>query len=405
MARVRRINHFKRGNAEGLDGFLGGYDRVDDGAFALCDTYKGNLSFLYVVGENGSGKTSYIAIVKQISNGNILMPEYLTKEINFSRFSFINYYIPPQLFSDCQNIYDLIKLINTHLESDEKNPIKRAIGLIKKITVGTPSTSPVNATVEISTSSSRTSADVELLITLLKNKLNKEVYPGNNSGVLIILDNIDTIINKLPFASFIKQLNELLVFNKIGNVMFLLTSSNVAYEKLISQESSFSTLFKKCTLNRFNEEELQKFISDNFQKSSLTIELDIINKIISITDCNIRELLEICSNLVEDVQGNKITFEEYSNTLKKIVNEKSKSLIECVNYSINKKILLNLLKDNESASFSKIRKSLTENTMTIINSISNLQEKGIITEIEQKYKIRNKLMYDCLVKLKQNGHL
>ena len=405
MARVRRLNHFNKVSIEGLKRFLGGYDRVDDGAFALVETYKGELSYLYVVGENGAGKTSYATIIKQIANGSIPVPEYLATEIDFTRFSFINYYIPPELFSYCNNIYDIVKLINAHLEADEKGPVKMASRYIRKISAGTPSISPVAVNVEFGATSSETKMDVELLINLLKGKLNKEVYSGNKSGILIILDNIDNIINNLPFAKFIKQLNEILVYNEISNVMFLLTSSIVGYEKLLAQESSFSTLFKKCTLDKFKDEELRQFISSNFTQSSIEINIDIINNIILITDSNIREIHEICYNLVESVQGNEIDMEEYTKILGLLVNQKSKGLIEYVHIIINKSILLLLLNANESMNFSQIHEAVNENDVIIIDAIRSLQEKGIITEDEQKYKIRNKLMLNCLINLKQNGHL
>ena len=104
-------------------------------------------------------------------------------------------------------------------------------------------------------------------------------------GILVVVDELDRISDKLQIGSFFKSLFEKLNLDSYKRIMFLLCGLNKAYEDLVEQHESLNRAFRFIELGYMTNKESKEIILKALVKASPKVEIDgsILEKIAHIT--------------------------------------------------------------------------------------------------------------------------
>lgn len=405
MARVKRINGFSLKSIDELYKYVDESSNIEKGIDSLIDTLNGNITFLHIKGEKSSGKTSYASILNGISKGNIELPHEVEESLGYSRLSFLSYYISPDIFSNIKSSSDILPIINLKLVLSQQGVFKKALKKIHKVSIPLP-WGTVGVDKNLNPPEEK-QIEIEYFIKLIRDILNKKIYPGVNSGILIILDNLDEIIYKFNMSKFIKQLNDVLLSSDLEHLMFVLISSTSASEHFISRESSLASILKIIHLKTINEDLLYRFIDDNLKKSNLEIEDGVIARAINDTEGNINYLQKIFYRLVDNSKIDKITNENYLKEREKIYEEEFIVFKGIINEltDIHKLIISEMISSGISKSILELKDDIERKTVDIISAVEDLIKKNILIKDDEVFRISNKVVLNSFVKLKEQGFI
>ncbi|MPM19795.1 hypothetical protein SDC9_66221 [bioreactor metagenome] len=223
----------------------------------LFQSQKGNISHMFIYGEEGVGKTSLFNYIKFIVSESKDIYGFNAEEYFGGRL----YYTIAET-----NVFErktLDESINPLLINLEENFKRQRIKLSNiKFSLEWPLPYFIKGKFETTISNDKINIPLDVLEQLSSTleKSSEVALESGISGILLVIDNIDFLVKDFNIGQFFKVLSERLI-NRNSNVVITFIGSEHALEKMIEQEPSVSGILDKIKVNNFNISEITRCLN------------------------------------------------------------------------------------------------------------------------------------------------
>jgi len=235
-------------------------------------------------------------------------------------------------------------------------------------------------------------------------------------GILIVVDELDRISDKLQIGSFFKSLFEKLNLDSYKRIMFLLCGLNKAYENLVEQHESLNRAFRLIELGYMSDKELKEIILKALDRINpkVSIDIKVLDKIAHITGGMPYFVQQVGYSIFNADTDNFIDEEDYAKGLGigKYINVKDSALEQLARKRFNK-IYIDEFKSNAYREVLKIMASCSIEIVTkefikerfkgketkLTNAINALRERNAIKSVrgtKGKYELASRLFKEYL---------
>lgn len=117
---------------------------------------------------------------------------------------------------------------------------------------------------------------------LLKKISDKLSY--THSGILIIIDELDRVVDKINFGSFFKALTEKLADDGATNVSIILVGINGTMATMEKQHESVRRIFHEVEIPLLENQERKNIVTKALDEVDTTVDEDVLNQVSKISD-------------------------------------------------------------------------------------------------------------------------
>ena len=373
-----RESPFQPGIPVSPDKFMGRKKTIEHILRHVTPAIKGQTQHFFLTGKRRMGKTSLTDFVKDyvdysknmigvyVSNKGNNSIEILTKEIIEALIN----ELPPYSRMD-----KIKKWFGNHIESIELNGTKITFEVDKKMMKNFKNYFP------------------DHILEIYKN------FP-QDSGILIIIDDINGLSKTREFADWYKKLADTLAVSNhyYLPVYFLLAGYPEKFEELVIHEESFGSIFDYDFIDCLSDEEVIEFFKNTFNQVNIEISDEAL-EIMTLFSSGVPLMMQqIGDSIFWICQDNYITKEDAINGIIDAANmigtRQIKPILKRVRIKKYGKIL-NFLADNNLLSFNRlhIKENMDIDENSLDEFLSNMVDVGIFEFKEDKYQFANKLYY------------
>lgn len=346
----------------------------------LESTMKGNISNIFIVGGNKTGKTSFMNLIK------ILCGEETEETINFYKdildceymdFDFETYYV------DCTKIRTISEMTNSLLEKCKKtffSDVKVAFTARIK-----------NLGADIQGNIKSEIYEEQFLKDKLENLIKK-----SNIATIFLFDNIFNFFQSNGNANIIKSIIETLTIKKNKNFLFVFSCTNSQY-RLIKDKININHMLIK--IDTLDKNIVKKSIHDMVDKESVNIshgKLDEIIKKFNYDIIKINDFLKRFDDKCEDSNTDD-TIKNTYNDMKIHFSDIYGKTVQEFDYK-QKNIVKKLLNESYIMRQGEVKSILGCNDINLVKPVIYMMEDKGIIEVCNEYsiKIKSDFIRECI---------
>lgn len=183
---------------------------------ALYQTIHKKPKHVFVSGERGIGKSSYVKQIKLIANGDMTLIDKVGIDRSNIDFNFI---ISKHICLETNSLEEIVDSLTENLKYKLRMLLDlndKGFNVDLEFNLGI-----VKTTFKAESEAEHISLDIiNKFANLLKRVSDK--IANNRSGILIVIDELDRVVDKINFGSFFKALTEKLVDEGATNISIIL---------------------------------------------------------------------------------------------------------------------------------------------------------------------------------------
>lgn len=204
---------------------------------ALYQTIHKKPKHVFVSGERGIGKSSYVKQIKLIANGDMTLIDKVGIDRSNIDFNFI---ISKHICLETNSLEEIVDSLTENLKYKLRMLLDlndKGFNVDLEFNLGI-----VKTTFKAESEAEHISLDIiNKFANLLKRVSDK--IANNRSGILIVIDELDRVVDKINFGSFFKALTEKLVDEGATNISIILVWINGAMGIMEKQHASIKKSF------------------------------------------------------------------------------------------------------------------------------------------------------------------
>lgn len=365
--------------------------------YALYQIGQRNAKHMIVTGPRGIGKSSFINQIESLTRSRSSILRQLN--IDAGEFGF-RFAVIKHIAMKGESTEKIVTSLMNYMKMESKGVFEARIGSIlekwkPKFTI------PVVGDIELQPQNTRDSSVLSTDFIDAVRNLWKAVR-DTKDGIVIIVDEVDTVAEDTNIASFLKVLSELLVSSDLDRVALYLGGITDAMEKLKADHESIGRIFETVELNPMRPEESREVITKTLQSgvesSQVTVSERAMKQIIQIADGFPAIVHQLCFHAYRYDGDNRIDEEDLRKALVDVVtrvrrDELDKSLSRA-GEGYARKILFAMANDNRlNVPLADIAAKLRKPSNEVSSPITKLVRDEKVVRIERGlYKIKDPLL-------------
>lgn len=358
---------------------------------ALFQVGYGNPRYMIVTGPRGIGKSSFINQIDSLANDSLRILnelEIAEPEFGFRFAIFKHIAVKNQTTEDI--VISLIRQMRTETKSDLGSKIDALLEKWRP-TFKIPAIGEIQYQPLSSQLNSELCADFVDTVGSLWKDINQ-----NTDGIVIIIDEVDTVAKETSISSFLKTTTEVLLNSNLQNVVFCLGGITDAMDKLREDHPSIERVFERIELNPLKTNESEDVISKallSTDESSLVTIADIAMKqIVSLAGGFPAVIHQFCYHAYRHDTDGTIDADDLNKAFKDVVTrikrqELDESLRDAGRGYARQILFVMARSDKLEVRLADIAKKLNKTTNEISSPITKLVRNGKVDRIERGWYI------------------
>lgn len=360
---------------------------------SLYQTGYGKPKHVFVSGERGIGKSSYVKQIELIASGDTTLLDKVgidKEEINF------NFLIGKHICLESNSLEEIVDSIIENL----KNKISMLPELKDKgLDIGLElNLGILKTTIKATSDAEHISPDIiNKFSNLLKRVLDKISY--KYSGILLIVDELDRVADKINFGSFFKALTEKLVDDGANNISIILVGINGSMGTLEKQHASIRRVFHEIEIPLLQESERKNIVTSALNEVNTTVDEDVLNQVSKVSDGFPAPIHIVGESMYEADNDAHIDMRDYENGLSNVVKYIKKSELDDklkgAGWGKTPQILkIMAMYEKDEVPISYINEQLgVEHAKQYSSNLNSLLKSELIVKIDRGlYKIKDQLL-------------
>jgi len=380
-----------------FDLFAGRSDELKVLIDALYQIEHGNPKHTIVTGPRGIGKSSFINQIQSLTKNR--SPILRELDIHAGEFGF-RFAVYQHIAMKNQTTESIVTSLIMKMRKDTKGDLQSWFGSIlekwkpkfKIPAVGEIEYQPHNV--------QDTSAISTDFIEAIRN-LWKEIKDSKD-GIVIIIDEVDTVAADTDIASFLKTLTELMLNSGLDKVALYLGGITDAIEKLKGDHASIGRVFETVELSPMNHEEsrevITKTLASGVETSQVEITPSAIERVVEIAEGFPAVIHQLCYHAYRFDDDNSIDENDVQLALHDVVTrvrreELDKSLSRAGTGYARKILFVMANDDRHNVPLADIAKRLSKPTNEVSSPITKLVRDEKVVRVERAlYRIKDPLL-------------
>lgn len=360
---------------------------------SLYQTGYGKPKHVFVSGERGIGKSSYVKQIELIATGDTTLLDKVgidTKDISF------NFLIGKHICLESNSLEEIVDSIIGNL----KNKISMLPELKDKgfdvdleFNLGI-----IKTTFKASSDAEHISPDIINKFSNLLKKISNKIS-HSHSGILLIIDELDRVVDKINFGSFFKALTEKLIDDGANNISIVLVGINGAMGILEKQHASIRRVFHEIEIPLLQEVERKNIVKSALNEVNTTVDEDVLNQVSKVSDGFPAPIHIVGESMYDADMDSHIDMTDYeaglSNVVKYIKKSELDDKLKGAGWGKTPQILkIMAMYEKDEVPISYINEQLgVDHAKQYSSNISSLLKSELIIKIERGlYKIKDQLL-------------
>ena len=395
----RKTNPFRPDKpVNSFDLFAGRSEELQVLVDSLFQTGNGNPRHMIISGPRGIGKSSFINQIQSLTEDSHAILRELGEDVGEFGFRFTVFKHTAMKNQSAENIItSLIHKMKEETKGDLRtrlNSILKKLKLKFKIPV-------VGGEIEYQSPNIQNTSEISAdFVETIKNLWH--AVKENKDGIVIIIDEVDTVATDTNISSFLKITTEILINSGLDRIVLYLGGITDAIDKLKKDHASIGRVFETIELSPMQPEEsrqvITKTLSSGIESSQVIIAEPVTKQVVEIADGFPAIIHQLCYHAYRYDDDNKIDEDDLSKALKDVVTrirgeELDKSLsVAGTGYA--RKILFVMANDGRvNVPLADIAKKLNKPTSGISSPITKLVRDEKVVRIDRGlYKIKDPLL-------------
>lgn len=380
-----------------FDLFAGRSDKLKVLIDALYQIGQGNPKHIIVTGPRGIGKSSFINQIQSLTRNR----SAILRELNIDAGEFgFQFAVFKHIAMKNQSTENIITSLIRQMKEETKGDLRARLNSILekwKPKFKIPAVGEVEYQSLNIQNTSEISADFIKTITDLWQAIKE-----NKDGIVIIIDEVDTVATDTNISSFLKITTEILINSGLDRISLYLGGITDAIDKLKENHSSIGRVFETIELSPMQPEESQQVITktlkSGIESSQVIIADPVMKQVVEIADGFPAIIHQLCYHAYRHDDDSKIDEDDLGKALIDVVTrirreELDKSLsVAGTGYA--RKILFVMANDDRvNVPLADIAEKLNKPTSGISSPITKLVRDEKVVRIDRGlYKIKDPLL-------------
>lgn len=360
---------------------------------ALYQTMHKKPKHVFVSGERGIGKSSYVKQIELIANGDMTLIDKVGIDRSNIDFNFI---IAKHICLETNSLEEIVDSLTENLKYKLRmlpNLNDKGFNVDLEFNLGI-----VKTTFKAESEAEHISPDIiNKFANLLKRISDK--MANNRSGILIIIDELDRVVDRINFGSFFKALTEKLVDEGATNISIILVGINGAMGIMEKQHASIRRVFHEIEIPLLKENERKDIVVNALNEVDTTVEKVVLDEISKVSDGFPAPIHVVGESMFEADNDSHIDMSDYENGLSNVVKYIKKSELDDklkgAGWGRTPQILkLMAMYEGDEVPISYLNEKLgVDHPKYYSSNISNLVKSELIVKIDRGlYKIKDQLL-------------
>ena len=360
---------------------------------SLYQTMYGKPKHVFVSGERGIGKSSYVKQIELIANGDTTLIDKVGIDKSDVDFNFIigkhicleTNSLEEIVDSIIQNLKNKLSMLPEFKDKGFDVDIEFNLGIIK-------------TTFKAQSETEHISPDIINRFSNLLERISDKIS-HSYSGILVIIDELDRVVEKINFGSFFKALTEKLVDDGATNVSIILVGINGAMGIMEKQHASIRRVFHEIEIPLLQENERKDILINALEEVQATVDTNVLNEVSKISDGFPAPIHIVGESMYDADSDSHIDIKDYesglSNVIKYIKKSELDDKLKGAGWGRTPQILkIMAMYENDEVPISYINEKLgVDHPKYYSSNISNLVKSELIVKIDRGlYKIKDQLL-------------
>lgn len=289
---------------------------------ALYQTIHKKPKHVFVSGERGIGKSSYVKQIKLIANGDMTLIDKVGIDRSNIDFNFI---ISKHICLETNSLEEIVDLLTENLKYKLRMLLDlndKGFNVDLEFNLGI-----VKTTFKAESEAEHISLDIINKFANLLKRISDKIA-NNRSGVLIVIDELDRVVDKINFGSFFKALTEKLVDEDATNISIILVWINGAMGIMEKQHASIRRVFHEIQIPLLKENERKDIVVNALNEVDTTVEKIVLDEVSKLSDGFPAPIHVVGESMFEADNDSHIDMSDYENGLSNVVKYIKKSELD-----------------------------------------------------------------------------
>lgn len=360
---------------------------------ALYQTMYRKPKHVFVSGERGIGKSSYVKQIELIANGDMTLIDKVGIDRSNIDFNFI---IAKHICLETNSLEEIVDSLTQNLKYKLRmlpDLNDKGFNVDLELNLGI-----VKTTFKAESEAEHISPDIINKFANLLKRISDKIA-NNRSGILIIIDELDRVVDKINFGSFFKALTEKLVDEGATNISIILVGINGAMGVMEKQHASIRRVFHEIQIPLLKENERKDIIVNALNEVDTTVEKIVLDEVSKVSDGFPAPIHVVGESMFEADNDSHIDMSDYENGLSNVVKYIKKSELDDklkgAGWGRTPQILkLMAMYEGDEVPISYLNEKLgVDHPKYYSSNISNLVKSELIVKIDRGlYKIKDQLL-------------
>ena len=245
---------------------------------SLYQTKYGKPKHVFVTGERGIGKSSYVKQIELIAGGDTTLIDKVGIDKGDVEFNYLigkhicleSNTLDEIVDSIAQNLRNKLNMITDFKDKSFNVDLEFNLGIIKTTLKGESESEHISPDI------------INKFSDLLKKISDKISY--SHSGILLIIDELDRVVDKINFGSFFKALTEKLVDDGATNISIILVGINGSMTTMEKQHASVRRIFHEIEIPLLEDEERKNIVTSALDEVRTSVDIDVLEQVSKVSD-------------------------------------------------------------------------------------------------------------------------
>ncbi|MDQ1143428.1 Cdc6-like AAA superfamily ATPase [Bacillus sp. SORGH_AS 510] len=360
---------------------------------SLYQTQFGKPKHVFVSGERGIGKSSYVKQIELIANGDTTLMDKIGIESADVDFRFLvgkhicleTNTLEEIVDSIIQNLKNKLLMLPSFKDKAFNIDVEFNFGIVKTILKAESEAEHISPDI------------INKFSNLLKRISDKTSH--SHSGILIIIDELDRVVDKINFGSFFKALTEKLIDDGANNVSIILVGINGAMGTMENQHSSIRRAFHEIEIPLLEDDKRKDIVVSALNEVDTTVDNDVLDEVSKISDGFPAPIHVVGESMFDEDTDSHIDIKDFesglSNVVKYIKKAELNDKLKGAGWGRTPQILkIMATYEGDVVPISYINEKLgVDHPKHYSTNLSNLLKSDLIIKIDRGlYKIKDQLL-------------